>query len=76
MSPVTQLHRFTYKHSGQVIPDLPPPQPCPFCGQTKNVTIEWEGQGFHGDCDHCGAEGPWGTTPLEAAQHWNTRTAS
>ena len=75
-SVVVSFYRFTYKHSGEVIPGLPTPAPCPFCGEAKDVTVEWHGAFYHGDCDNCGAEGPWGTTPLEAAKYWNDRTPS
>jgi len=73
MSAVINLCCFTYQHSGEAIPGLPAPKPCPFCGESRAVTIDWHGIGFHGDCDQCGAEGPLGRTPLEAAQLWNRR---
>ncbi len=74
--------RFTHKHNGKplqasspALPD-PAPVPCPFCGHTAEVTIDWCGAGFRGDCYRCGASGPLGATPLEAAKHWNARSTT
>lgn len=71
---VTTWDRFTYKHNGASVPGLPLPAPCPFCGRTDGVTIVC-GRNFryHSDCDCCGAEGPPGETPLDAARYWNAR---
>jgi hypothetical protein len=64
---------FTHKHDGKAFSGLPAPMPCPFCGKMAHVMIEWVGAGFRGDCYGCGASGPLGATPLQAAQHWNAR---
>jgi hypothetical protein len=69
----SELALFAYKHNGEVISGLPLPMPCPFCGKLAHVTIDWCGAGFRGDCYRCGASGPLGATPLEAARHWNAR---
>jgi len=45
----------------------------PFCGHRSEVTIDWRGVGFRGDCYRCGASIPFGATPLEAARRWNER---
>jgi hypothetical protein len=68
------LALFTYKHNGEFIPGIPLPVACPFCGHIAEVTIDWCGAGFRGDCYRCGASGPLGATPLEAARHWNDRS--
>jgi transcription elongation factor Elf1 len=73
VSSVVSFHRFAYMHSGEWIPGLPDPASCPFCGHVKDVTIEWRGYGYYANCDHCGADGPPGTSPLEAARNWNGR---
>jgi hypothetical protein len=72
---VTELALFSYHHNGEVIPGLPLPMPCPFCGHSAEVTIDWRGVGFRGDCYRCGAAGPFGSTPPEAARRWNARGA-
>jgi hypothetical protein len=73
MSAVLVAARFTHKHSGVAISGLPAPCACPFCGRLEHVTIDWAGAGYRGDCYRCGAAGPFGATPLEAARQWNSR---
>jgi hypothetical protein len=70
---VNELARFTHKHNGAPLLSLSTPMPCPFCGKVAHVTIDWCGVGFRGDCYRCGATGPFGATPLEAARNWNSR---
>lgn len=69
---VTVWEPFIYKHNGEVVPGVPLPAPCPFCGRIDSA-IDWQGASYHVECGYCGAEGPYGTTPLEAARYWNAR---
>lgn len=58
------------------IPGAEPPRPCPFCGAgPEDIVVQQHepGQSWHGDCLHCGMEGPPGDTALEATQVWNRR---
>lgn len=45
---------------------------CPFCGET-NVVDDHNKQGnaYYVKCDSCGAQGPTGHSPQEAADAWN-----
>jgi len=70
---ISLLALFAYKHNGELVSGAPLPAECPFCGHTAEVTIDWCGAGFRGDCYRCGAAGPLGSTPLEAARAWNNR---
>ncbi len=40
------LARFTDKQTGRLIPGLPSPAACPFCGNAAHVPIDWCGAGF------------------------------
>ena len=51
---VTVWEAFKYKHNDEVVPGVPLPAPCPFCGQTDSA-IDWRGASYHVECGHCGA---------------------
>ena len=73
---------FTDFTTGQVIPGMPTPAPCPFCRKHRGNAIQGDVGDentpalFHVDCSYCGAEGPPGKTLLEAAQLWNAATVA
>lgn len=69
---VTVWEPFVYKHNEEVVPGVPLPAPCPFCGQLDSA-IDWQNTIYHVECQYCGADGPCGETPLEAALSWNSR---
>ncbi len=53
--------------------------PCPFCGDPHMVDVFRHGHSDSGAtysavCGECGAEGPSGDSPLEAARSWNARS--
>jgi hypothetical protein len=75
--------KFHHHHTGEAIPGLPSPRPCPFCHAVEFhgiVTNETEGHPNHTTyyvaCDHCGCDGPTAGSLLEAAQLWNAATAN
>ncbi len=43
-------------------------RPCPFCGSLAVALV-----GSFVRCGNCGAVGPYGLTPQEAAARWNDR---
>jgi len=62
---------------GHVIPGMPTPEPCPFCG---NVGLSVTRAGnpdatYHVACWGCGCDGPTDVTVLAAAVAWNRRIA-
>ena len=67
---VTEWPGFVHKHDGKLVPGVPLPAPCPFCGRIDSA-IDRQSASFHVECGYCGAEGPYGTAPLEAAQYRN-----
>ena len=59
---------------------MPKLKPCPFCGETTNITVVEGPLGIAGECYECLATGPWATgsaaaksTHDEAAVAWNRR---
>jgi Lar family restriction alleviation protein len=51
-------------------------KPCPFCGgtvHTVSTSTAIAGNTLYGVLCVCGAEGPTGDTPDEAAKNWNIR---
>lgn len=64
------IRPFTDHDSGAVFKGLPTPLPCAFCGvfdvTLLRTRLRADTPGYyHGECNHCGAEGPPGETPLE-----------
>lgn len=68
------------------IAGTPAPKPCPFCGVADCSIVFGEvqengSQSAHVECDHCGAEAPYGVAEggssydlaLSAARMWNER---
>ena len=51
----------------------PVARPCPFCGCSRVfATRDSEGL-WAGQCDDCGAEGPWDATAADALERWDKR---
>lgn len=48
-------------------------KPCPFCGRSKQDTIQLVNQNAVVVCDHCDAHGPWAGTHAGAGERWNER---
>lgn len=66
--------RFHHYESGEAIEGLPAVHPCPFCRRIEFggiVTVKSDPPTYHVQCDHCGADGPCGGSPADAAQAWN-----
>ena len=66
---------------GNAVEGAPEPALCPFCGSGADQLIveRWSEQddpdpAYHVECLKCGANGPQGASPLEAAQGWNGRS--
>ena len=71
---------FVETDQSEPIPGTPAPLRCPFCGDPDMVSIteragpeSEHGASYIAECQGCGAEGPSGSTQLEAAIAWNKR---
>ena len=55
-------------------------KPCPFCGNSKSVTLEKKNSGYQVRCQHCGCRGKYVVVrtfrhkaKAEAVEAWNRR---
>jgi Lar family restriction alleviation protein len=74
---------FVETYESKPLYGTPAPLPCPYCGDRDMVSIteraapeDDQGPSYYAECQGCGAEGPSGSTQLEAARAWNTRPNS
>lgn len=50
----------------------PNPKPCPFCGNTEEIEVQYRGLGLYCVwCGKCGARGSQRNTERSAIRKWN-----